>query len=91
MIIPTEDDYIHALLVAPGDTEKDYARREVIAKELAKERERVLAPFKKLFGCDPDTPCRTTWRATFAEHIECVEVPMENLRAAFAEAELAAS
>lgn len=32
-----------------------------------------------LFSGAPDTPCRTVWR----DGVECVEVPMEDLRAAF--------
>lgn len=48
-----------------------------------------LAAVEALFAGGPDTPCRTLWRATegligeWAE-IECVEVPLDELRAALA-------
>ena len=48
-------------------------------------RERVEA----LFAGGPDTSCRTTWRRSdptgYGDSIECVEVPMDDLRAALAE------
>ena len=39
----------------------------------------ILTPFEALFAGGPDTACRTTW----PEGVECVEVPMADLRAAF--------
>lgn len=53
--------------------------------------QRVLEPFEELFSGDPDTTCRTTWRkepgwslpGASAALIECVEVPMDDLRDAF--------
>lgn len=51
-----------------------------------------LAPFEELFSGGPDTACRTTWRESAelagcsAASIECVEVPMADLRSAFAAA-----
>lgn len=50
---------------------------------LQAERERI----EQLFAGGPDTPCRTTWRPEpstpdcSAASIECVEVPMSDLRA----------
>lgn len=55
--------------------------------------EQALAPLQELFSGGPDTVCRTTWlhpRSLLAEHwiwIECVEVPMADLREAFARAD----
>lgn len=44
-----------------------------------------LARIEALFSGGPDTVCRTTWRESFAEHVECVEVPMADLRDALGE------
>lgn len=48
----------------------------------------VLAPFEETFSGGPDTSCRTRWRRDSLADIpgtseECVEVPMDDLRAAF--------
>ena len=59
--------------------------------------EAALAPVLALFAGDPDTPCRTTWRhqaghslpGAPADRIECVEVPLDELRDALADAERA--
>jgi hypothetical protein len=48
-------------------------------QELAELRER-LARVEALFAGGPDTACRTTWPGG----VECVEVPMAELRAALA-------
>lgn len=57
----------------------------------------ALDPFAALFAGGPDTPCRTTWRRPPGHSLpgniglttECVEVPVDELRAAFDEAERA--
>jgi len=60
-----------------------------IADALAAARAEGRAPFERLFGSDPDTPCRTTYREVpllrgmAPERVECVEVPIEDLRDAF--------
>jgi hypothetical protein len=50
------------------------------------ELENRLRKIHRLFAGGPDTPCRTTWRPedTLTEtiRVECVEVPMEDLREA---------
>lgn len=52
-------------------------------------REAALRPFEDLFADGPDTVGRTTWREEEflrgqpPERIECVEVPLYDLRAAF--------
>jgi hypothetical protein len=52
---------------------------EAIAQALADERIQAREPFEQLFAGGPDTSCRTTW----PDGIECVEVPITDLRAAF--------
>lgn len=53
----------------------------------------ALEPFRQLFNGGPDTACRTTWRdeglpARYGvPRTECVEVPLDELRAAFDKAE----
>jgi hypothetical protein len=45
-----------------------------------------LARIEALFNGGPDTPCRTTWRKGNPDgwgDVECVEVPMADLREAF--------
>lgn len=42
----------------------------------AEKAERALERVQELFAGGPDTPCRTTW----PDGIECVEVPMADLR-----------
>lgn len=56
----------------------------------------ALAPFDALFNGGPDTSCRTTWRRALPgpgihrpPSTECVEVPMDDLRDAFDQAEAA--
>lgn len=48
---------------------------------------RRLEALEALFSGGPDTSCRTTWRAEGLAiapvNVECVEVPMDDLRAAF--------
>lgn len=56
----------------------------------------VLRIFHQIFSGGPDTGCRTTWREgdwiripdMKTPSVECVEVPMEELRAAFDRSEL---
>jgi hypothetical protein len=74
-----------------SDREKAITALETL---LADERARALAPFERLFAGGPDTPCRTTWRpegghigTALLHNVECVEVPVDDLRAAFDEAE----
>jgi hypothetical protein len=53
-------------------------------------REQALRPFRELFSGGPDTPCRTVYRfddCPYDDRVECVEVPLDALRAAFTEAE----
>lgn len=73
---------------AIDDPQHLYTIRDLAARDEAVRRE-VLAPFKELFGGGPDTPCRTTWHPTpwAGVNVECVEVPMDDLRAAFTRAE----
>jgi hypothetical protein len=62
---------------------------EVVAAVEERGRERGVRPFRDLFAGGPDTPCRTTYRripGTLDVSMECVEVPLDDLRAAFAEA-----
>jgi hypothetical protein len=53
---------------------------------------KVLRPFEELFAGGPDTVCRTVWRedpgliGEPSNEIECVEVPMADLRDAFDQA-----
>jgi hypothetical protein len=51
----------------------------VLAPLVAEVRERAVEPFERLFSGGPDTACRTT----YPDGIECVEVPMFDLREAF--------
>lgn len=72
----------HAIIAA------NPAQHRAVAPLIEKERDRTLAPFKELFVGGPDTPCRTTWpNDGNAGPIECVEVPMADLREAFDRAE----
>ncbi len=70
---------------------------DVVAGALDETRTDTLRPFEELFAGGPDTACRTTWREdpTISEcsaaSIECVEVPMADLRAAFDAAKSTAS
>jgi hypothetical protein len=69
----------------------DELRQHVAAAE-RRGAERALAPLNALFAGDPDTPCRTTYRrepGALDVRTECVEVPLDELRAAFDEAERA--
>jgi len=75
------------LIQGPAEPGKQPEMVARIADALAAERKRARAPFLALFSGGPDTVCRTTWRASFAEHVECVEVPMADLREAFEDAE----
>jgi hypothetical protein len=61
------------------------ARAESAEAERDDLRVRLLA-VETLFADGPDTPCRTTWRNEFAlaGPTECVEVPMDDLRAVLA-------
>jgi len=57
--------------------------------------EAAVAVFSSLFSGEPDTPCRTTWRREAGWSLpgaevpltECVEVPLDELRSTFDEAE----
>jgi hypothetical protein len=56
-------------------------------------RRRGVEPFRDLFSGGPDTPCRTTYRPELGAApelqvppTECVEVPLDEVRAAFVEA-----
>lgn len=55
-----------------------------LAEALAAERAKV-ARVEALFAGGPDTPCRTTWAETMWDRVECVEVPINDLRAALAD------
>jgi len=61
---------------------------EALAAAERRGEERAREPFRRLFAGGPDTTCRTTWRQATVPggRIECVEVPLDDLRAAFAEA-----
>lgn len=64
---------------------------EVIAAIEERGRERGVRPFRELFAGGPDTPCRTVYRPEEAGagvwvNTECVEVPLDEVRAAFTEA-----
>lgn len=63
---------------------------EVIARRHVEGREAALRPFEELYSTGPDTVGRTTWRpedglrGTALPHtVECVEVPVDDLRDAF--------
>lgn len=78
-----------------GPTRQARQRRaaQAIADAEERGRQHVLEVFSSLFSGEPDTPCRTTWRETPAlagdplPATECVEVPIDELRATFDEAE----
>jgi hypothetical protein len=74
-----ERDNLRALLAERDQQLVDTAR------DLGTTRARLLA-VETLFAGGPDTPCRTTWRNEFAlaGPTECVEVPMDDLRAVLA-------
>lgn len=87
-----------AIAVAPLMRSGDALLREVagaIATARAEGHAAALEPFEALFAGDPDTPCRTTWRrepghslaGSAVPLVECVEVPIDELREAFDEAE----
>ena len=57
----------------------DREATEVDARERLRRAEERLAGVEALFAGGPDTPCRTTW----PDGVECVEVPMADLRRAF--------
>ena len=64
---------------------------EQLADAEERGRERGVAPFRDLFAGGPDTPCRTTYRDEPVGEgayvaTECVEVPLDEVRAAFVEA-----
>ncbi len=66
--------------------------RAVQAESELKAANERLARVDELFNGGPDTPCRTTYRdngyeGVFAAVVDCVEVPMEDLRAALADPE----
>lgn len=62
---------IRALVGESGAAALDRVRAEAKAD--------ALRPLDLLFSGGPDTPCRTT----YPDDVECVEVPMADLRAAF--------
>lgn len=70
----------HALGTHRINPHEPVLRRE-LSDALAQIRRRSAVA--ELFSGGPDTPCRTTWRAKI-EHaaVECVEVPLGELRAA---------
>lgn len=57
----------------------------------------AIGNIERLFSGDPDTSCRTTWRRTYTTTdsdmlisrppVECVEVPLDDLRAVLAAAD----
>lgn len=62
---------------------------EVIARRHVEGHDAALRPFEELYSTGPDTVGRTTWRENpsspecSAASIECVEVPVDDLRDAF--------
>lgn len=81
------------LLTVVGETGAPINRpREVVAAIEERGRQRGVAPFRDLFSGGPDTTCRTRYRDEaslldpFPDLTECVEVPLDDLRAAFREA-----
>jgi hypothetical protein len=76
------------------DEERNLLTRTALAIADAEDRgrQRGVRPFRDLFAGGPDTSCRTVYR----EHdsiasievgpTECVEVPLDDVRAAFVEA-----
>lgn len=95
---PTPEDHRRAKLVAdrcrldaaPWQLEHLAA---AIAEIRAEGHAAALAPFEALFAGEPDTPCRTTWRNEDVwngeARTECVELPLDELRDTFDEAERA--
>lgn len=91
MSTPTEGEMLQAeslwLEAQSPNAQYGVAR---IAQALANARARGAKPFEELFAGGPDTVCRTTWRDEDVwngeARTECVEVPMDELRAAFEEA-----
>lgn len=81
--------------VLPVDERMREALAQIIADAELRGAEAALAPFHALFAGDPDTPCRTTWRSDSGYggrdtvRTECVEVPLDEVRATFDEAERA--
>jgi hypothetical protein len=84
------------LAVATGVHEESAAARmlvDAVERLRAEGRDAALRPFEELFAGGPDTACATTWRreaGTLALSevsevplTECVEVPLDELRAAF--------
>jgi hypothetical protein len=73
--------------VFPGDR---WPTSVVRADAVVEGREQALRPFRDLFAGGPDTPCRTTYRDedvwNGTARTECVEVPLDEVRAAFVEA-----
>jgi len=68
-------------------------RVEVLAPLLVPEaeergRQRGVQPFRDLFAGGPDTACRTRHRpdGPYGSTVECVEVPLDDLRQAFTDA-----
>jgi hypothetical protein len=63
-----------------------------VAERLDRIRSEAVRPFRELFSGGPDTSCRTAYRPSAAApecsaaSIECAEVPLDDLRAAFVEA-----
>jgi hypothetical protein len=65
-----------------------FGEERTLAAAEERGRERGVRPFRDLFAGGPDTSCRTTWRfddRPYADRVECVEVPLDDLRAAFVE------
>lgn len=86
--------------VSPGDRGSVGLQRQaqqqaerIVDLMLPTIREAALRPFEELFSGGPDTACRTTYRddSGAAPELEvppteCVEVPLDDLRAAFDDA-----
>jgi hypothetical protein len=57
---------------------------EVIAGRYVEGRDDARRPFEELFAGGPETVCRTVYRTGTVEYgLECVEVPIDDLRDAF--------
>jgi hypothetical protein len=63
------------------------ALADAFARVREEGRDAAVRPFRELFAGGPDTSCRTVYRTGTVEYgRECVEVPLDDLRAAFVEA-----
>jgi hypothetical protein len=85
-MVPREVNAAVERIVAARAQQAEAERDDVgldLVRALARAEAKV-ARVEALFAGGPDTPCRTTWREDWplAGPTECVEVPMDDLRAA---------